>query len=138
MYISLVDITTVIVAILTIFLSIHWSSLLIDRILCLIDAIDQRNEPLQLINGYRRLMLIRIQNLFEKNSTKIALKRNLNSLKHHRCPICWNDGATQWIALGCGHVLCFHCTQHVYFSKIPFCPSCRTPIILSDLTLLYI
>ncbi|CAF2421725.1 unnamed protein product [Rotaria sp. Silwood2] len=101
------------------------------------------NIPLQ--NSFRRLMILRIQNLFRKtisdtNKNSDNHNNNKYSLFDYRCPICLNNKqySFRWIALGCGHILCSLCTQHLYFGNKPNCPNCRSPIILSDLTILYI
>ncbi|CAF3369857.1 unnamed protein product [Rotaria sp. Silwood1] len=108
-------------------------------------TLETSNISLQ--NPFRRLMLSRIQNLFRKtisdtnkNSTNNNNNNNKYSLFDYRCPICFNNKqySFRWIALGCGHILCSLCTQHLYFGNKPVCPSCRSPIILSDLTILYI
>ena len=93
-------------------------------------------------NSFRRAMFLRIQNLFQRK-----LPRPVNpspaspcSLFDYRCPVCLNqrEASLQWIALGCGHLLCSLCTQQLYFGGKPLCPHCRSPIVLSDLTLLYL
>jgi hypothetical protein len=97
---------------------------------------------IQFQNQFRRLMFLKIQNLFQQKSTSTN-KNSINnqySLFNYRCPICFNNKqySFRWIALGCGHILCSICTQHLYFSNKSTCPNCRSPIILSDLTILYI
>ncbi|CAF0961727.1 unnamed protein product [Rotaria sordida] len=99
---------------------------------------------ISLQNPFRRLMLSKIQNLFRRpisNTNKNSDDNNNKySLFDYRCPICLNNKqySFRWIALGCGHILCSLCTQHLYFGNKPSCPNCRSPIILSDLTILYI
>jgi hypothetical protein len=97
---------------------------------------------IQLQNPFRRLMLSRIQNLFRQTISypKNQSDHNKYSLFNYRCPICLNSEqySFRWIALGCGHILCSLCTQHLYSGTKPICPNCRLPIILSDLTILYI
>ncbi|CAF3253487.1 unnamed protein product [Rotaria socialis] len=97
-------------------------------------------------NPFRRLMLLKIHNLFRKTPFNTNKDSDNNNNKHkyrlfdYRCPICFNNtqSAFRWIALGCGHILCSLCTQHLYFGNKPMCPSCRSPIILADVTILYI
>ncbi|MCC7159850.1 MAG: hypothetical protein IT281_09950 [Ignavibacteria bacterium] len=98
-------------------------------------------------NSFRRLMLLKIHNLFRRtisNTHKDSDNNNNNKNKYrlfdYRCPICFNNTPSpfRWIALGCGHILCSLCTQHLYFGNKPMCPSCRSPIILTDVTILYI
>jgi hypothetical protein len=97
---------------------------------------------IQLQNQFRRLMFLKIQNLFQQQliNTNKNSESNKYSLLDYRCPICLNNkqDSFQWIALGCGHILCSICTQHLYFSNKSTCPNCRSSIILSDLTILYI
>lgn len=96
---------------------------------------------IQLQNKIRRLMFLKIQNLFQKTNI-ISNNNNDNrySLFDYRCPICLNNKqySFRWIALGCGHILCSLCLQHIYFGNKPVCPNCRSSIILSDLTILYL
>jgi len=94
---------------------------------------------IQLQNQIRHLMFIKIQNLF-KNTKLNSDNNNKYSLFDYRCPICLNNKqySFRWIALGCGHILCSLCIQHLYFGNKPICPYCRSSIILSDLTILYI
>ena len=96
---------------------------------------------IQLQNTSRRLMLSKIRNLFRKtisNNTDMNSNSNeYSSLFDYRCPICLCN-KQRWIALGCGHILCSLCTHHLYFGNKSICPYCRSPITLSDLTLLYI
>jgi hypothetical protein len=106
--------------------------------------INRTNPPLisniRLENPFRRLMLLRIQNLFQMTMSNDDSNHHNNSLFDYRCPICLNykENSFRWIALGCGHILCSFCLQEVYFGNKPLCPNCRTPIFLSDLTILYI
>ena len=91
----------------------------------------------------RRLMLLRIQNLFHPTRSKTMEHSNDHhqySFFDYRCPVCLNNkqDSFRWIALGCGHILCSFCIQHLYFGTKPICPHCRSSIILSDLTILYI
>jgi len=94
---------------------------------------------IQLQNPIRHLMFLKIQNLFQKTISN-TIDHNQYSLFDYRCPICFNNkqNSFRWIALGCGHILCSLCIQHLYFGKKPICPNCRSSIILSDLTILYI
>lgn len=102
------------------------------------------NIPLQ--NRSRRLMLLKLYNLFRRTKSNTPMdsdniaNNNKYSLFDYRCPICFNhkQSTSRWIVLGCGHILCSQCTQHLYFGNKPMCPNCRSPIILSDLTILYI
>lgn len=94
-------------------------------------------------SSVRRLMFLKIQNLFHQTSSppsKHCHSSSSCSLFDYRCPISFNikDASFQWLALGCGHVLCSFCLQHVYFGSKPSCPHCRSAIILSDLTIIYI
>lgn len=95
-------------------------------------------EYIEIQNPIRRLMFLKIQHLFKQTNSNID--PNKCSLSDYRCPICFNHKqySFRWIALGCGHILCSHCLQHLYFSTKPTCPNCRSTIILSDLTILYI
>jgi hypothetical protein len=93
---------------------------------------------IQLQNPIRRLMFLKIQNLFQ--TTGLNPIDHSYSFLNYRCPICLNNklDSFRWIALGCGHILCSLCLQHLYFSNKSICPTCRSSIILSDLTILYI
>jgi len=118
------------------------------------DLLNQQNRSLlsreytyqisniELQNSIRRLMFLKIQNLFQKSISKTNSNSDNNqySLFDYRCPICLNNKqySFRWIALGCGHILCSLCIQHLYFGNKPICPNCRSSIILSDLTILYI
>jgi len=94
------------------------------------------NIPWQ--SSVRRLMLLKIQKIFHQSPSHNHYRSS--SLFNYRCPICFNstDSSFQWLALGCGHVLCSLCLRHVYFGSKPMCPHCRSSIILSDLTILYV
>ena len=87
-------------------------------------------------NSFRRAMFLRIQKLFHTDQSSLSV----SSLVDYRCPVCLiqREPSLRWIALGCGHLLCSSCTQQLYFGSKPSCPHCRSPIILSDLTLLYL
>lgn len=87
-------------------------------------------------NSFRQSMFLRIQNLFHTDQSSLSV----SSLVDYRCPVCLiqREPSLRWIALGCGHLLCSLCTQQLYFGSNPSCPHCRSPIILSDLTLLYL
>ncbi len=100
------------------------------------NTFERSNLPLQ--NSIRRLMFLKIQNLF-RNPVHHSDNKNC-SLFDYRCPICLNNKqhSFRWIVLGCGHILCSFCIQHLYFGTKPICPNCRSSIILSDLTILYI
>lgn len=97
-------------------------------------------------SSVRRSMLLKIQKVFHQSSSSSSSPPpshnhyNSSFLFDYRCPICLNttDPSFQWLALGCGHVLCSLCVQHVYFGSKPICPHCRSSIILSDLTILYV
>lgn len=95
-------------------------------------------STIQLQNPIRRLMFLKIQNLFQ--TTELNSIDHRYSFFNYRCPICLNNklDSFRWIALGCGHILCSFCLQHLYFGNKPICPTCRSSIILSDLTILYI
>jgi len=95
-------------------------------------------STIQLQNPIRRSMFLKIQNLFQ--TTRLNITDHSYSLFNYRCPVCLNNrqDSFRWIALGCGHILCSLCLQHLYFGNKPICPSCRASIILSDLTILYI
>jgi hypothetical protein len=115
-----------------------------DRSLSL-SLIHNRRQPWQISwsNSFRRLMLLRIQALFHRSASTTTSSSDvaLDQLTNYRCPVCFNQHhqvLSRWIALGCGHLLCSLCTQRLYFGSKPMCPHCRSPIILSDLTLLYI
>ena len=97
-----------------------------------------KSSNIQLQNPIRRLMFLKIQNLFQ--TTGVNSKDHSYSFSNYRCPICLNNtlDSFRWIALGCGHILCSFCLQHLYFSNKSLCPTCRSSIILSDLTILYI
>ena len=138
--------------IISIYFSLPWSHRFVQEIYAILFNDDQplsknyRDEHVQLVNdqwknSFRRSMLLRIENLFSRPSTKTSSTNELPSLFDYRCPICLNLGKSSschWIALGCGHLLCSSCTRHLYFGHKPVCPHCRCPILLSDLTLLYI
>lgn len=92
----------------------------------------------RLKNPIRRSMFLRIQTLFERKPSETITDQS-SSLFDYRCPVCFNSKQRtfSWIALGCGHILCSFCLQHLYFGNKPFCPQCRSSIILSDSTVLY-
>lgn len=135
MYLTITDTVILILVFASVFLSIQWSLLIVDRLICLI---NHQHENIDLKKTYRQSMILRIRNLFEKTSSEQTESKLSSCLSNYRCPICWSDRSKRWIALGCGHLLCSLCTQHLIFGRRPYCPTCRSPMLLSDLTLLYI
>jgi len=136
------------------YLSLHWFHRNNNHLILWSDLLNRQNRSLlsreytyqisniELQNSIRRLMFLKIQNLFQKSISKTNSNSDNNqySLFDYRCPICLNNKqySFRWIALGCGHILCSLCIQHLYFGNKPICPNCRSSIILSDLTILYI
>lgn len=95
-----------------------------------------------LSSSVRQSMLVRVQRLFRRTVAHADKNANRNdcSLWSYRCPVCFDraDKLLRWMALGCGHILCSSCTQHIYCGTKQMCPICRSPVFLSDLTILYL
>ena len=120
-------------------ISTYWFLQTNPSILC--SCLSTKNLSTQYLeNPIRRSMFLRIQNLFRRKPSSSIDHHPSSSLFDYRCPVCFNSkqSAFPWIALGCGHILCSFCLQHLYFSNKPICPQCRSIIILSDSTVLYI
>ena len=99
-------------------------------------------RTVSLSTSVRQSMLLRVQRLFRRPVAHADKQPNRSecSLWSYRCPVCFNraDKFLRWIALGCGHILCSSCTQHIYCGTKQMCPTCRSPMVLSDLTILYL